>query len=224
MIHPMMMMMGMAGEQSDHVCHVFSQCCIATCRCSTHHANTVVIYDRRDEGLMLRLPLSRALGQNTQQFTAKQIAVLRRRYPGSLPARRSKIACCSSHSLHACVSCVAALSSYCSRAPVQVQVCKCASAPQTSFSRPCRRPHQCTSALSRTLPPSPSRRRFFSTTPHRSPPICNPLVRRHPVASHGPARLFHYHATPIISFLFPTCTLHTQSTLARIPLAAALRL
>ena len=32
-------------------------------------------------------------------------------------------------------------------------------------------------------------------------------MRRHPVASHGPARLFHYHATPIISFLFPTCTL-----------------
>jgi hypothetical protein len=111
MIHPMMMMMSMAGEQSDHACHVFSQCCIATCRCSTHDLNTVVIYYRRDEGLVLRLPLSRSLGQNTQQFTAKQIAVLRRRYPGSLPVRRSKIACCSSHSLHACVSCVSSLSS-----------------------------------------------------------------------------------------------------------------
>jgi hypothetical protein len=44
-------------------------------------------------------------------------------------------------------------------------------------------------------PPFPSPR-----PPHRSPPICNPLVRRHAVASHGPARLFHYHATPIISF------------------------
>ena len=111
MIHPMMMMMSMAGEQSDYACHVFGQCCIATCRCSTHDADITVIYYRRDEGLVLRLPLSRSLGQNTQQFTAKQIAVLRRRYPGSLPARRSKIACCSSHSLHARVSCVSAPSS-----------------------------------------------------------------------------------------------------------------
>ena len=61
------------------------------------------------------------------------------------------------------------------------------------------------SVHSPTLHPSSSRRRFFSTTPHRSSPIiCNPLVRRRPVASHGLARLFHYHATPIISFLSPT--------------------
>lgn len=51
-------------------------------------------------------------------------------------------------------------------------------------------------------------------------PICNPLVRRHPVASHGPARLFHYHATPIISF--PTSHYYSPSTLP-IALAAALR-
>lgn len=122
MIHPMMMMMSMAGEQSDHACHVFSQCCIATCRCSTHDLNTVVIYYRRDEGLVLRLPLSRSLGQNTQQFTAKQIAVLRRRYPASLSADRRLPAA-------APIRCTrvfpASLLLAVSRAQVQVQVCKC---------------------------------------------------------------------------------------------------
>jgi hypothetical protein len=87
-----------------------------------------------------------------------------------------------------------------------------------------RRPHHCT-ALSDS-PPVPSPAAVSSPRPpHRSPPICNPLVRRHPVASHGPARLFHYHATPIISFalscLSPTCTPRRRLFLL---LAAALRL
>lgn len=168
-----------------------------------YDASTVLWYTVRTV-LRLRLPLTHTLSLSlVQHFLAgpdqsKSPSGQRR----LLPTRRSKIACCSSHSLQARVSCVSA--------PPQLVSLErmSASAPQNLVFSPW---SLSSSVHSRTLHPSSSRRRFFSTTPHRSSPICNPLVRRHPVAFHGPARLFHYHATPIISFLSPTCPPHDHA-------------
>jgi hypothetical protein len=121
-----------------------------------------------------------------------------------IPACRSKIACCSSHSPWHRVF----------RSSLLQAACACKSPPQktrlnssSSLSPATPLNSQQCAPLSLSLslsdsPPAPSRRRFFSTTPHRSPIICTHLERRHPVASHAIAKLFHYHATPIISLPF----------------------
>ena len=90
-----------------------------TCQCPTHDVDivAVLIYDRREGPLLLRLPLSSlsSLSRVPSERTAALFKANRRPAPAihvpCLPACRSKIACCSSHSLHACVSCVSAPSS-----------------------------------------------------------------------------------------------------------------
>lgn len=95
----------MSWGTAVRVCHVHRKVQYGTCQRTMQDADMVAIHDRRDGGLVLRLPLLRALGQSSH--TRSSTALLGRfeanRRPAPAipypPARRSKIACCSSHSL-----------------------------------------------------------------------------------------------------------------------------